>query len=486
MHAIGQKNNGSAQADVEDLAKAEGERIGTEWSLSSKWTSFVVVDNINLLEKTSRLYQAEKTELAELTRTRLGATNYPVPNQLAFHSPLFALSNIPADCVKHRKHSCSRPRCKPLKKSREKADLSNQLKVAENRRAETSVEGVGERPRISSSPGGFGYAGSQLSFSYRASHVSQHRDSGNWSPLSRDLEEADNFQTVSNVPRVPSTLSHNSPERIVYPETNQNDEDYGSYALSDSIPETAALEPAISELERQRITKYIALEELIYAQTTNGRFDLNNDLGTAVKNKFKHWRFDLLVSELGESMLYRDMDKVLQTARTIVLIEVKHADTQDSWKFVIQKARAFVSTVIQDEEQRKSLFGVLQNQLSADREMVLHALKTSRWLLSHRKLIDGILRSHILDDPKELLNILRTYVPLGYGHFAYEIEKLVKFLGDHVLNEVYHKERKENSMPGHSGIGLENPDEWTDGWDDILKLLEAIKSVRRERRVLES
>ena len=68
MDAIGQKNNGTAQANVEDLAKAEGERIGTEWSLSSKWTSFVIVDNINLLEKTSRLYQAEKTELAELTR----------------------------------------------------------------------------------------------------------------------------------------------------------------------------------------------------------------------------------------------------------------------------------------------------------------------------------------------------------------------------------------------------------------------------------
>jgi len=132
---------------------------------------------------------------------------------------------------------------------------------------------------------------------------------------------------------------------------------------------------AISELERQRITKYIALEDLIYAQTADGRFSLNNDLGTAVKNHFKHWRFDLLVSELGESMVYRDMDKVLETARTIVLIEVAHAGAQDSWKLVIQKARAFVSTVIRDEEQREKLYGVLQNQLSADREMVLHALK---------------------------------------------------------------------------------------------------------------
>jgi hypothetical protein len=74
---------------------------------------------------------------------------------------------------------------------------------------------------------------------------------------------------------------------------------------------------------------------------------------------------------------------------------------------------------------------------------------------------------------------------LGYGHYAYEIEKLVKFLGDYVLNDMFHKERKEKPMSSHSGVGRENSDEWTDGWDDILRLLEAIKSVRRERGLLQ-
>jgi hypothetical protein len=239
---------------------------------------------------------------------------------------------------------------------------------------------------------------------------------------------------------------------------------------------------AISELERQRITKYIALEDLIYAQTADGRFDLNNDLGTAVKNQFKHWRFDLLVSELGESMVYKDMDKVLETARTIVLIEVKHADAQDSWKLVIQKARAFVSTVIRDEEQRKNLFGVLQNQLSG-----LQALKTSQWLLRGREKIDGILQSHILDDPKELLNFLRaSYGYFDYRRFDYKMEMFVEFLGNNILLDVYKKERQEKSRPSNPGIDHENPDEWTDGWDDILNLLEAINSVMRERRELKS
>ncbi|KAH8767754.1 hypothetical protein F5882DRAFT_413056 [Hyaloscypha sp. PMI_1271] len=239
---------------------------------------------------------------------------------------------------------------------------------------------------------------------------------------------------------------------------------------------------AISELERQRITKYIALEDLIYAQTADGRFDLNNDLGTAVKNQFKHWRFDLLVSELGESMVYKDMDKVLETARTIVLIEVKHADAQDSWKLVIQKARAFVSTVIRDEGQREKLFGVLQNQLSG-----LQAPKTSHWLLRGREKIDGILQSHILDDPKELLNFLRaSYGYFYYRRFDYKMEMFVEFLGSNILLDVYKKERKEKSRPSNSGIDHENPDEWTDGWDDILNLLEAINSVMRERRELKS
>ncbi|KFY12272.1 hypothetical protein V491_06852, partial [Pseudogymnoascus sp. VKM F-3775] len=60
----------TAKAEADELAKFEGEKIGIEWNISSKWTSFIVVDEKNSLEKQSRWYQAGNSDLAELTRPR--------------------------------------------------------------------------------------------------------------------------------------------------------------------------------------------------------------------------------------------------------------------------------------------------------------------------------------------------------------------------------------------------------------------------------
>lgn len=69
-------NAGKIEKDIDDLARSEGEKLGTEWSISSKWTSFVVVDNNSASENPSRWYQAEKSDLAELTRPRFNARNF--------------------------------------------------------------------------------------------------------------------------------------------------------------------------------------------------------------------------------------------------------------------------------------------------------------------------------------------------------------------------------------------------------------------------
>lgn len=63
-----------ARAEADELAKIEGEKIGIEWSISSKWTSFIVVDEKSLLEKQSRWYRAGHSDLAELTRHRFDQT----------------------------------------------------------------------------------------------------------------------------------------------------------------------------------------------------------------------------------------------------------------------------------------------------------------------------------------------------------------------------------------------------------------------------
>jgi hypothetical protein len=74
LHEKSSNNNSNVkiEAGVDNLARIEGEKIGAEWSISSQFTSFIVVDDRSSQEKPSRWYRAEKSDLAELTRPRLG------------------------------------------------------------------------------------------------------------------------------------------------------------------------------------------------------------------------------------------------------------------------------------------------------------------------------------------------------------------------------------------------------------------------------
>jgi Mg-chelatase subunit ChlD len=54
----------------EQAVQQEAEKVGTKWSISGKWTSFVAVDNNGQIEQKARIYRAERSELADLTRPR--------------------------------------------------------------------------------------------------------------------------------------------------------------------------------------------------------------------------------------------------------------------------------------------------------------------------------------------------------------------------------------------------------------------------------
>jgi hypothetical protein len=86
--------NGSVEkinTEVDSMIREEGERIGAEWQISSKWTSFVIVDDSSTPQKSSRLYQAEKSDLAELTRPRLGSSKITFPG---IQDELFSLGAV--------------------------------------------------------------------------------------------------------------------------------------------------------------------------------------------------------------------------------------------------------------------------------------------------------------------------------------------------------------------------------------------------------
>jgi hypothetical protein len=88
FHGSVRSTETKSEAEIEDRMRVEAERIGIEWSLSSRWTSFVVVDNNASLEKASRWYQAERSELADLTRPRYGSYGYYQPSgNFSMYSP---------------------------------------------------------------------------------------------------------------------------------------------------------------------------------------------------------------------------------------------------------------------------------------------------------------------------------------------------------------------------------------------------------------
>jgi hypothetical protein len=57
-------------AAFEQAVKSEAEKIGMEWFVVGKWTSFVAVDNNDQIEQRTRIYRAERSELADLMRPR--------------------------------------------------------------------------------------------------------------------------------------------------------------------------------------------------------------------------------------------------------------------------------------------------------------------------------------------------------------------------------------------------------------------------------
>lgn len=57
---------------LNEAVRRAAQRLGTEWSISSKWTSFVAVDDTNKVQNFTRLYHAEQSDLSELTRPRFG------------------------------------------------------------------------------------------------------------------------------------------------------------------------------------------------------------------------------------------------------------------------------------------------------------------------------------------------------------------------------------------------------------------------------
>jgi len=333
-------SNGSSanmKAGVDDRARTEGERIGVEWQLSSKWTSFIVVDDGSSLEKPSRWYRAERSDLAELTRPRFGAANYdsdlglnlaelysydsPSSIMGSGFSPLHSSFDLspPAEAL-----TISSPHLLRSQRARREMRLDSPDRW-ETRQRRDSWETVHRAPQCSvNAP--------------RAPPRAPPRAAIRTAPLAISESLTDNRIEMANSIR-PRPSSFQSGSQI------------------DSATPSSPASP-IQDL---------TLGVLLDSSAATGAFILSPELRTALKAKFKPSMRksidDWSPKALREGAKAWDMDGILDTAMSVVYIEEVFTSNKKLWILVVQKARAWLKRCIVERKDRKSLFSILKKEL---------------------------------------------------------------------------------------------------------------------------
>jgi Mg-chelatase subunit ChlD len=363
-------SNANIKAGVGDRARTEGERIGVEWRLSSKWTSFIVVDDGSSLEKPSRWYRAERSDLAELTRPRFGAANYDSDLDLdlaelpqhrydapssrrmgselsSLHSSSFHLPRLSSPLTFLSPYSLSR----------------DSLPASSAEFGAPKGKGKGFWPRNPATSGTYTQGAAPSTGS------SQHTEE------EARLDSPDRWETFHpapqcsvNAPRPPLRAAIRTAPLAISESLTDNwigtansirprPSSFQSGSQIDSAPLSSPASP-IQDL---------TLGVLLDSSAATGAFILSPELRTALKAKFKpsmrksidYWS----PKALREGAKAWDMDGILDTAMSVVYIEEAFTSDKKLWSLVVQKARAWLKRCLVERKDRKSLFAMLKKEL---------------------------------------------------------------------------------------------------------------------------
>jgi hypothetical protein len=73
MHATHGTLKSNDPSTFDKILKQEAQRVGQQWSITSKWTSYVAVDRVTTQLHEISLFKAESVEVSELMRPRKNA-----------------------------------------------------------------------------------------------------------------------------------------------------------------------------------------------------------------------------------------------------------------------------------------------------------------------------------------------------------------------------------------------------------------------------
>jgi hypothetical protein len=378
-------NNTNIKAGVDDLARAEGERIGVEWRLSSKWTSFIVMDDGSSLEKPSRWYRAERSNLAELTRPRFGAANYDFPMESGItFTPSFDQS-IDESFAHPFDDSRAEPRYCLMESRREGSGVFSRKFYAFQKGLSLHVTSLSpdSLPASSAEFGGLGrkYTKGKVPGAHStgaAPSAGSSQDTQQLVRLDQPMllrrgrlrERLDPYRSyrlareaILSLCRplvsAPRAMSESLTDNRT-PIANSIRPKPSSF-LSGSQIDSAFLSSPRSPIQD------LTLGVLLDSSAATGAFILSPDLRTALKAKFKPSMRksigDWSATALREGARTWDMDEILDTAMPVVYIEEAFTSDKKLWSLVVQKARAWLKRFLVERRDRKSLFAILKKEL---------------------------------------------------------------------------------------------------------------------------
>ncbi|KAL5353552.1 hypothetical protein ACLOAV_001589 [Pseudogymnoascus australis] len=336
------------RAEVDELAKIEGENIGVEWNISSKWTSFIVVDEKSLLEKQSRWYQAGHSDLAELTRPRFEPR-----------------------CGHHTQWNDD-----PLAISGEVVqDINNVYNNGPNNTYLQMVPhyGLNEAQNLFRASQARDVLKFPIAIQRMISEMEQEcrpifdeyqgYESSDLVPMSFDANDGA-FIAVGTNHIIPPSDSG----RVTrgYPSTRGGSSvasGPGSGSGSGSHSRSRSHSP-----DQQRIES-LTRSDLLTTQHSLGYFDLTRELRIRLNKKYKEstrMTVDPILSIDSREWLHK-RSNVLDTAMVVVYIEEVCAADKKLWNLVVQKARAWLEGEILDEGVRTSAFARLKGLLYDER-----------------------------------------------------------------------------------------------------------------------
>ncbi|KAH8800342.1 vault protein inter-alpha-trypsin domain-containing protein [Xylogone sp. PMI_703] len=371
----------NAKKDAYDVASSEGEKISAEWSISSKYASFIIVDDFKLTEAPSFLYKARKlSSLSDLTRSRY--TQSPTQSQNNISGWFRAVP----DCGRPTPGSYTPPQ---RQSSRECAEYVSSADRISNMLRDTGVGGVDDISisSLSSAVPSLVRSPPPLQDAQKLhSTVTLKSDTpvrAKQKPtISLSVKKiTSKWMTKLSSKKEPSKSSRDSillsPIASLFSSPTLEASGPGEVRL-DKLPrlplakerishsphqeEDASTESSLSHLP---LSGEITLDTLVDSQTAAGNFRLQLPIRELLLSKFKHDTknivddcYSLIVSE-GIKLRDEDMD----TAIAVAYIEGTFIADVELWRLVVQKAIQWLDNSLHEKKHREQLLQALRDGL---------------------------------------------------------------------------------------------------------------------------